>query len=66
MGEEGLDGGGPRREFFRLFANEVRDRMCFGNNAKYFFRHDVTALQVSRLLPLRQYCILGNYIAFMF
>ena len=46
LGEEAQDGGGPRREFFRLFADNVRSTMCIGFNNAYVFKHDVTALQV--------------------
>ena len=28
LGEEAQDGGGPRRKIFRLFAEEVKSKMC--------------------------------------
>ncbi len=47
MGEEGQDGGGPRREFFRLFADEMKSSMCIGRNGQYVLMHDVSGLQVN-------------------
>ena len=46
FGEEAQDGGGPRREFFRLLADDLRSSMCIGSDGTYSFRHDIIALQV--------------------
>ena len=46
LGEEGDDGGGPRREFFRLLADDVKYSMCIGRSNAYVFRHDTTGIRV--------------------
>ena len=46
LGEEGDDGGGPRREFFALLAREIQSSLCEGQSSRCFFRHDSIALQV--------------------
>ena len=53
LGEEGYDAGGPRREFFRLLADDVKKSMCITRNGhSYSLRHDVYGLQVSRFYNL--------------
>ena len=44
-----MDTGGPRREFFRLFAKKVLDVHCIGDPGKCLFVKNVPALQVSCL-----------------
>ena len=46
MAEDAQDGGGPRREFFRLFGHAIQNSMCIGSNGSYVFRHDIVGLQV--------------------
>ena len=46
VGEEGVDTGGLRREFFRLLADSASQDLCWGQERARVFRHDVTALQV--------------------
>ena len=46
MGEEAVDGGGVKREFFRLLAYEVKLFMCVGKKNCYGLRHDTPGLQV--------------------
>ena len=61
LGEDGQDGGGPRREFFRLLADDIRCSMCIGRNGYYVLRHDTTGLQVHVLLTYLQsniFCII--------
>ena len=41
-----MDGGGPKREFWRLLACDVRQSMCMGHADNYVLRHDVIGLQV--------------------
>ena len=41
-----MDLGGPRREFFRLFASDSRKYFFRGTEAKQFFSNNVSALQV--------------------
>ena len=41
-----VDLGGPRREFFRLFAHEGKDHFFIGPDTKKFFITNVTAIQV--------------------
>lgn len=47
VGEEGIDTGGPSREFWRLFVKEVVDLYCIGEPGKCLFIKNVPALQVS-------------------
>lgn len=56
--EEAVDTGGPTREFFRLFVNDVCKCYCIGEAGKCLFMKNVPALQV---------CIIkGAYATFMF
>ena len=50
MGEEAVDEGGPRREFWRVLGEEIRKTMCAGDNEKLCLEHDVVGLQVLHLL----------------
>ena len=45
IGEEAIDYGGPRREFFRLLAINFAKELMVGDNFK-FMKPDVKALQV--------------------
>lgn len=44
--EDGIDTGGLRREFFRLFVKGVVDIYCIGDLGNYIFKKSVPALQV--------------------
>lgn len=46
MGEVGEDGGGPRRELWRLFASAVKGSYFEGSEGNMVLRHDTIALQV--------------------
>ena len=47
VGEGAVDHGGPRREFFRLFANEASRAYFRGASEKCrFFDNNVVAVQV--------------------
>ena len=46
MGEGAVDCGGPRREFFRLFAIRAQQKYFVGIPDQKFFACDVSALQV--------------------
>ena len=50
MGEWAIDVGGPRREFFRLFADKAQENMLIGTSALKFFKCDMTALQVRTIM----------------
>lgn len=54
FGEEAQDGGGPRREFFRLLADGIKSSMCVGSNECYILRHDVVGLQAKKFERLGQ------------
>lgn len=44
--EGAIDSGGPRREFFRLFAMLASDKFLIGTTTQKFFCSDICALQV--------------------
>lgn len=46
MGEAAIDEGGPKREFWRLLGDEIRARMCAGDNDRLSLDHDIIGLQV--------------------
>ena len=46
VGEEAEDGGGPRREMWRLFASGLKGSYFEGNADAMVLRHDTMALQV--------------------
>ena len=46
VGEAGEDGGGPRRELWRLFGMSLKGSHLEGEDTKMVFRHDTLALQV--------------------
>lgn len=48
IGEEAEDGGGPRREFWRLFGQELLTLME-GNPGNCTLRHDAVALTVNKI-----------------
>ena len=52
VGEEAVDSGGPRREFFRILGMEGARRLFVGNDTKKFFASRVTAIQVHVMLLL--------------
>ena len=46
VGEGGIDYGGPRREFFRLFAHETAASYFIGPEDAKYMQSNCTALQV--------------------
>ena len=52
MGEEAEYGGVPRREFRRLFEEEVRERLLEVGFDRCTLRHDAVALKVDLLFSL--------------
>lgn len=46
MGEDAEDGGGPRREFWRLFGEELKASLLEGTSGRCIVRHDAVALKV--------------------
>ena len=48
LGEEAQDEGGPKREFWRLLAGEIKAQMCVGGEDRLTLEHDVLGLQVRR------------------
>lgn len=46
MGEAGEDGGGPRRELWRLFGLSLQGTYFEGEGSILVLRHDTVALQV--------------------
>ncbi len=46
MEEEAVDNGGPSREFWRLFVEEVVHQYCVGEPGVSLFMNNVPALQV--------------------
>ena len=59
VGESAVDSGGPKREFFRLLAEDSKGYFFFGSASKKFFFADVSAVQVRHVVL----CILINYIS---
>ena len=47
LDEAAVDEGGPKREFWRLSAWEIKSKLCVGSEARLTFSHDVLGLQVS-------------------
>ncbi len=45
-GEGSIDHGGPRREFFRVLGNALKETYFRGKDEKKFFEQNVTAVQV--------------------
>ena len=47
IGESAVDGGGPRREFFMLLMNAIRENNSHldGHSSTRILRHNITALQ---------------------
>ena len=50
IGEDALDQGGPRREFWRLLRDEIKAKMCAGDNDRLSLEHDIVGLQVIGML----------------
>ena len=69
VGEGAVDSGGPRREFFRLFAEDSQGYFFFGSTSTKFFFADVSAVQVEYFIlytiafQARDYFHLGRYVA---
>ena len=53
MGEAAVDEGGPKREFWRLLGDEIRARMCAGDNDYLSLDHDIIGLQVRKYAFIR-------------
>ena len=49
MAEEAIDTGGPTREFWRLFVEDVVQQFCEGEPRASVFSKNVPALQVRML-----------------
>ena len=48
LGEDGEDGGGPRRELWRILGLSLKESTYFeGTDGALVLRHDLIALQVS-------------------
>ena len=47
MGEEALDQGGPKREYWRLLAIDIMTKICIGSDDRLTLEHDVLGLQVN-------------------
>ena len=47
IGEEALDQGGPKKEYWRLLAIDIMTKLCTGSDQRLTFEHDVLGLQVS-------------------
>ena len=45
IGEEGIDLGGPRREYFTLILDEIKSRLFFGKSGHRVPIHDATKLR---------------------
>lgn len=62
LGEEAEDGGGPRRELWRLLELAIKEKYFEGDTLQVIPRHDTVALQVSGngniRIPVRMYKIL--------
>lgn len=52
MSEEGIDTGGPSREFWRLVCADVAKLYCIGEPGKCIFMKNVPALQVGPFILL--------------
>ena len=50
VGEGAVDQGGPRREFFRLFASGSKQYFFHGSETRRFFDNNVSAVQVDGIL----------------
>ena len=48
IGEEGVDTGGLRQEFWRLFCAEIAEKYCIGDSFVKTFVQNVPALQVKK------------------
>ena len=46
LGEEAIDEGGPKHEFWRLLATDIKSKMCIGGEDQLTLEHDVLGLQV--------------------
>ena len=57
VGEEAVDEGGPKREFWRLLGLDIRDQMCAGDNDQLSPDHDVIGLQVCSHVASQLKCI---------
>ena len=55
MGEEAEDGGGPRRELWRLLAVSIKSAYFEGVEDNLIIRHDTLAVQVILLLYVSLY-----------
>lgn len=47
IGEEALDQGSPKREYWRLLAIDIKMKLCIGSDDRLTLEHDVVGLQVS-------------------
>ena len=49
VGESAVDLGGPKREYFRLFAMEAKEHLLQGPPTRKFFSIDLSAVKVCNL-----------------
>ena len=57
LGEDAVDEGGPKREFWRLLGLEIKSKLCVGSEDRLTLSHNVLGLQVSNIIFT---CILEN------
>lgn len=50
IGEEAIDQGGPKREFWRLLAIDIMTKLCIGSDHRLTLEHNVAGLEVSAKL----------------
>ena len=50
IGEEAVDQGGPKREYWRLLAIDIMTKLCIGSDDRLTLEHDVLGLQVSKCI----------------
>ena len=44
IGEEAVDQGGPKREYWRLLAIDIVTKLCIGSDDRLTLEHDVLGL----------------------
>ena len=47
LGEDAIDEGGPKREFWHILALDVKAKLCVGSEDRLTLDHNVPGLQVS-------------------
>ena len=49
VGEDAIDTGGPRREFWQLLMEKAQQQYCIGRDGMMTFTQNTSALQVNLL-----------------